>query len=60
MSTNKPPEAPKADDTPTTASKTVATDPKSNLIFTVFPRDATPKQIADTLNELRRQHANKH
>ena len=59
MSTNKPPETPATSDTPTTTSQTAAMDPKSKTIFTVFPRDATPKQIADALNDLRRQHSPK-
>jgi hypothetical protein len=57
MNTSTPPETPKADDTPTSQSNTTTGDGRSKMIFTVFPRDATSKQIADALNKLRAEHA---
>ena len=57
MNTSKPPEIPATSDESASTPKPSPADSKSKMIFTVFPRDATPKQIADALNELRRQHS---
>ena len=57
MTTNKPPDDTEAAEHSPSSPKPAPTAQAPKMIFTLFPRDATSKQIADALNELRRQHA---
>jgi hypothetical protein len=56
MNTDKPPETKATRDASASTPKSVHANSKSKMVRFDFPRDASPKQIADSLNELRRQH----